>query len=103
MKKLHIIYALFFAAHTWAAELNVTTPLVEMLDRRVTQAPKMHRLPELDQGAVQAIQYETLPAEIDADTQLVSADLPESYQTYYVNLKDSRGYLISSVLVELDL
>ena len=43
-----------------AAELNATKSLNDMLDSSVYKAPKMHRLPALDQGAVQAIYYETL-------------------------------------------
>lgn len=78
MKKLHIICALLFAAHTWAAELNITTPLGEMLDSRVTQAPKMHRFPELDQGAVQAIYYETLPYQGKETRAFAYIGIPES-------------------------
>ena len=42
-----------------------------------------------------------LPATIDKKSRAVQAKLPESAQTYYVNLKDSRGHAISSVLIEL--
>jgi dienelactone hydrolase len=40
--------------------------------------------------------------EVDAKKSIVSAQLPASCKTYYVNLKDTRGYLISSALIELD-
>lgn len=39
---------------------------------------------------------------MNAKDNTVRAQLPESCQTYYVSLKDARGLLISSVLVELD-
>lgn len=46
--------------------------------------------------------WQTVAAEVDAATKTVHAQLPESAKTYYVNLKDSRGHVISSTLVELD-
>ncbi|CAA6697043.1 MULTISPECIES: S9 family peptidase [unclassified Lentimonas] len=45
--------------------------------------------------------WQTLEAKVDPATRTVSAQLPEACMTYYVNLKDSRGHLASSVLVEL--
>lgn len=42
-----------------------------------------------------------LDAQVDASHCRVRAQLPASAKTYYVNLKDSRGCRISSVLVEL--
>jgi len=44
----------------------------------------------------------TLKAEVNAEDRIVRARLPESCRTYYVNLKDVRGHLMSSVVVELD-
>jgi len=43
-----------------------------------------------------------LEAEVNAEKGTVHAQLPDSCETYYVNLKDARGHLISSIVVELD-
>jgi len=43
-----------------------------------------------------------LNAAVNAEESTVHAQLPESCMTYYVNLKDTRGHLISSIVVELD-
>ncbi|MGJ8656565.1 MAG: alpha/beta hydrolase family protein [Akkermansiaceae bacterium] len=43
----------------------------------------------------------TVKAEVDTEAKTVRAALPEGAVTYYVNLKDERGCLISSVVVEL--
>ncbi len=40
--------------------------------------------------------------EVNPDKSTVHALLLESCKTYYVNLKETCGHLISSVLVELD-
>ena len=42
-----------------------------------------------------------LAARVNAGTGSVHALLPESCMTYYVNLKDARGHLISSIVVDL--
>lgn len=42
-----------------------------------------------------------MPASVDVLNNTVQAQLPGSCLAYYVNLKDSRGHLISSKLVEL--
>jgi len=42
-----------------------------------------------------------MSANLNDSNNAVQAQLPESCLTYYVNLKDSRGYIISSILVEL--
>lgn len=41
-------------------------------------------------------------ADIHPDQTTVQVQLPKEAMTYYVNLEDERGFLISSVLVELD-
>ncbi|MGJ8653725.1 MAG: acetylxylan esterase [Opitutaceae bacterium] len=43
----------------------------------------------------------TLDAKVNAQRNVVHAKLPSSCMTYYVNLKDNRGHLSSSVIVEL--
>jgi len=43
-----------------------------------------------------------LSVELDKEKNVVKAELPSSALTYYVNLKDKRGHLISSVLVQLN-
>lgn len=43
----------------------------------------------------------TIPAKLDQSKSTVQAQLPDSCLTYYVNLKDARGLIISSKLVEL--
>ncbi|WP_165586757.1 alpha/beta hydrolase family protein [Neotamlana sedimentorum] len=43
----------------------------------------------------------SMSADVNNAKNEVSAILPNSAVTYYVNLKDSRGYVVSSVLVEL--
>ena len=49
-----------FGAITAQAELDFKTPLRELLDPSVFEAPEIHRVPEKDQGDVQAIFYDTL-------------------------------------------
>ncbi|MGJ8633006.1 MAG: alpha-L-fucosidase [Luteolibacter sp.] len=44
----------------------------------------------------------TMPAEVNGDEKTVTAKLPESAMTYYVNLTDERGYTISSLVEELE-
>lgn len=44
----------------------------------------------------------SLPAEVDKSNNTVEAELPETAVSYYVNLKDERGFIISSVLVEIE-
>lgn len=46
-------------------------------------------------------QWLTLEAKVNARKQTVEAELPPSCMTYYVNLKDSRGLISTSVLVEV--
>jgi len=46
--------------------------------------------------------WTALKAKVDAEHSTVQAKLPESAMTYYVNLKDERGCLISSIVVELE-
>ncbi|MDW5290135.1 alpha/beta hydrolase family protein [Formosa sp. PL04] len=43
----------------------------------------------------------SMPAIVDISKNEVRAKLPEEALTYYVNIKDSQGFIISSVLVEL--
>ncbi|TWU44378.1 Acetyl xylan esterase (AXE1) [Novipirellula aureliae] len=66
--------------------------------------PLTYRKPAGDPGAKHSrpgpwIERKAL---VNAEAGTVVAQLPKSCQTYYVNLKDTRGHLISSVLVELD-
>jgi dienelactone hydrolase len=43
----------------------------------------------------------SIQANVNASKNEVQVQLPETALTYYVNLKDSRGHVVSSVLVEL--
>lgn len=45
--------------------------------------------------------WKTIVADVNASNKTVTAQLPETVKTYYVNLQDSRGHIISSVLVQL--
>ena len=44
----------------------------------------------------------TFPAVVEQTNSTVHAQLPETCRCYYVNLQDSRGHVVSSVLVELE-
>ncbi|WP_299668885.1 S9 family peptidase [uncultured Polaribacter sp.] len=44
----------------------------------------------------------SIQAKVSASNNKVEAQLPETAMTYYVNLKDSRGHIISSSLVEIN-
>ncbi|MFC5049757.1 alpha/beta hydrolase family protein [Rubritalea spongiae] len=46
--------------------------------------------------------WKQLEAEVNAEKHSVSATLPESAMTYYVNLKDAAGRISSSVVVEVE-
>jgi dienelactone hydrolase len=65
--------------------------------------PLTYRKPESQPNAKHAGPGEwlTLAAELDVDAHTVRAQMPETCQTYYVNLRDSRGCLSSSILVDL--
>jgi len=45
--------------------------------------------------------WQTITANLDADKNLVSYEVPDECMTYYINLIDDRGFIISSKLVEL--
>lgn len=47
-------------------------------------------------------EWNMLEAELDARRQIVSLDLPDEAKIFYVNLKDTNGHTLSSVLVSLD-
>jgi len=66
--------------------------LNEKLTYRRKEADAKHARPEV---------WQTISANVNPSVNEVVAQLPESAHTYYVNLKDSRGYIISSVLVDL--
>jgi len=46
--------------------------------------------------------WQTVKAIVNNDKNLISYELPAECQTYYINLKDDRGHIISSKLVELE-
>ncbi|MGJ8643778.1 MAG: alpha/beta hydrolase family protein [Luteolibacter sp.] len=61
MKMFTIISLLVpLVAFTANAELDFEKPLKELLDSRVYEAPEIHRVPEKDEGDIQAIFYDTL-------------------------------------------
>lgn len=43
-----------------------------------------------------------MPAKVNAEDQTITAVVPNSCRTYYVNLKTNQGHICSSVLVELE-
>ena len=81
---------------TYESEVPLTGATVHFLKEELT-----YREVDASDRNASPVTWLEVPAEIDADTKSVTASLPESAVTYYVNLRDERGLLISSELVEL--
>lgn len=81
---------------TYASQLPVVEATVYYLDEELTyrrESPKAKH-PTVSK-------WKTMQAEVDSSHNEVRLQLPTTALTYYVNLKDSRACIFSSVLVEL--
>jgi dienelactone hydrolase len=79
----------------YTSEVPVNEATVYYLNEELTyrKEPKAkHPLPS---------NWQKVTATVDEGKQTVCAKLPKGAKTYYVNLKDSRGFIISSTLVQL--
>lgn len=82
---------------TYESEVPVVEATVHYLKEKLTYRRKK----ETDKHASPG-EWLKLPADIDSEAKTVTATLPNEAVTYYMNLKDKRGCLVSSVVVELE-
>lgn len=80
----------------YRSELPITEAKVYYLKEELTYRKES----ETDKHARPST-WQSITADIDETNQTVKAKLPKTAKTYYVNLKDSRGLIISSILVQL--
>lgn len=80
----------------YKSEVPITEAVVYYLNEELTY----RRALETDKQARPG-QWQKVLASVNESKNTVSAKLPKGAQTYYVNLTDSRSYIISSQLVEL--
>lgn len=81
---------------TYVSQLPIVEATVYYLDEELT-----YRKPKPKAKHAGTKTWETIQADVNTTTKEVKVQLPETAITYYVNLKDSRGCIISSILVEL--
>jgi len=81
---------------TYASEFPITEASVYYLDEELTYRKVTPEAKHAGPGV-----WQIMSAQVNTSTQEVYVQLPESVMTYYVNLKDSRGHIISSILVNL--
>lgn len=82
---------------SYASEFPITEATVYYLNEELTYRKASPEAAHAGPG-----EWQTMEAKVNASVNEVEVQLPDTAQTYYVNLKDSRGFIISSVLVELN-
>ncbi len=80
----------------YMSDVPITEAAVYYLNEELTY----RRASETDKHARPG-KWQKVLANVNDSKNTVSAKLPKGAKTYYVNLTDSRGFIISSVLVEL--
>ena len=80
----------------YTSEVPITEATVYYLNEELT-----YRRESKDTKHPQPSNWQKIPAIVNTKKQTVRTKLPKGAKTYYVNLKDSRGLIISSTLVQL--
>ncbi|WP_372743960.1 alpha/beta hydrolase family protein [Lutibacter sp.] len=80
----------------YKSEIPIKEATIYYLNNELTYAEKSTGIKNSSN-----IKWLNFPVKVNNSKKEIRLKLPKEVKTYYVNLKDARGYIISSVLVEL--